>query len=127
MIVADTSALMAVILREARVDDCIAALAVQNVILMSAGTLVETYIVALRRGVQIETAQMLKTLPIDVVTVTPDFARLCADAYARWGKGIHKASLNFGDCFAYALAKERDCALLFIGEDFSQTDIRRVL
>ena len=127
MIVADTSALMAVILREARVDECIAALAVQDVILMSAGTLVETSIVALRRGVEIEMAQLLESLPIDVVSVTPDVARLCATAYSKWGKGIHKASLNFGDCFSYALAKEHDCGLLFVGKDFTQTDVRRVL
>ena len=39
------------------------------------------------------------------------------------GKGQHPAALNFGDCFAYALAKQRDCPLLFIGRDFAQTDI----
>ncbi len=46
-----------------------------------------------------------------------------ADAYRRWGKGFHKASLNFGDCFAYALAEELACPLLYIGKDFPQTDI----
>lgn len=45
-------------------------------------------------------------------------------AYRQWGKGFHPAGLNFGDCFAYALAKERDLPLLFVGNDFARTDIR---
>ncbi len=49
---------------------------------------------------------------------------LAADAYADFGKGKHPASLNMGDCFAYACAKSNDAALLFKGEDFSKTDIR---
>lgn len=49
-----------------------------------------------------------------------------ADAYRQWGKGNHPASLNFGDCFAYALAKELGCPLLFVGNDFARTDVMRV-
>ena len=48
---------------------------------------------------------------------------MVAEANARWGKSMHPAGLNFGDCFAYAAAKEFDCPLLFIGNDFSRTDI----
>ena len=58
--------------------------------------------------------------------VTAVDARLVADAYECWGKGEHPASLNFGDCFAYALAKARDCPLLFVGNDFAQTDVTGV-
>ena len=43
------------------------------------------------------------------------------------GRGFHPAGLNFGDCFAYALAEEQNCPLLFIGNDFSKTDIRSAL
>ena len=50
-----------------------------------------------------------------------------AQAYAQWGKGVHAAGLNFGDCFAYAVAKEHSCPLLFLGDDFSKTDVERVL
>ena len=50
-----------------------------------------------------------------------------AAAYDRWGKGVHPARLNLGDCFAYALAEERGCPLLFVGEDFSRTDIASCL
>ena len=52
---------------------------------------------------------------------------IARDAYRRFGKGRHATGLNFGDCFAYALAKERDLPLLFKGDDFAQTDIRPAL
>jgi ribonuclease VapC len=50
---------------------------------------------------------------------------LAAEADADFGKGRHPAALNMGDCFAYACAKANDAALMFKGEDFSKTDIRR--
>ncbi len=59
----------------------------------------------------------------DVVVLTPARAELAATAYTHWGRNFHTASLNFGDCFAYATAKEFNCPLLFIGNDFAQTDI----
>ena len=52
-------------------------------------------------------------------------ARRVAQANARWGKGVHPAGLNFGDCFAYALARKHECPLLFVGNDFSKTDVAR--
>jgi len=54
--------------------------------------------------------------------VKPNAARRVAAAYERWGKGRHQASLNFGDCFSYEVAKEHSCRLLFLGNDFSKTD-----
>ena len=60
---------------------------------------------------------------IAVETVTPRQAELARQAYRDFGKGRHKAGLNFGDCFAYALAKEMDEPLLFKGIDFARTDI----
>ena len=50
---------------------------------------------------------------------------LAIDAFQNWGKGRTKAGLNFGDCFSYALAMSQSVPLLFIGRDFSQTDIER--
>ena len=47
------------------------------------------------------------------------------DAYDRWGKGLHPAALNICDCFAYALAVNRKCPLLFVGDDFAKTDVIR--
>ena len=64
---------------------------------------------------------------IEIAAVTPARPGASAQAYERWGKGLHPAGLNFGDCFAYALAKEHSCPLLFIGDDFSKTDIESVL
>jgi ribonuclease VapC len=60
---------------------------------------------------------------ITVETVTPQQAQIARQAYRDFGKGRHKAGLNFGDCFAYALAKDLDEPLLFKGSDFKQTDI----
>jgi ribonuclease VapC len=47
--------------------------------------------------------------------------------YSRWGKGVHPAGLNFGDCFAYDVAKQNDCPLLFVGDDFAKTDLLRAI
>jgi len=57
------------------------------------------------------------------VPFTANQAMLAREAHRRYGKGRHKAGLNLGDCFAYALAKERGQALLFKGDDFAATDI----
>ena len=61
-------------------------------------------------------------------SVTPDLARKAVEAAARFGKIVgHKADLNFGDCFAYAHAQARGDALLFLGDDFTHTDVQSVL
>jgi ribonuclease VapC len=60
---------------------------------------------------------------ISIEAVTPRQAEIARQAYRDFGKGHHKAGLNFGDCFAYALAKEMDEPLLFKGLDFKQTDV----
>ena len=57
------------------------------------------------------------------MTVDAERARLAVQAYRRYGKGFHPARLNFGDCFAYELAKSRGCPLLYVGEDFARTDV----
>jgi len=68
---------------------------------------------------------LLRDLEIGVEPVTLNQARLAREAYRDFGKGRHRAGLNFGDCFAYALAKEKSETLLFKGEDFRHTDIER--
>jgi ribonuclease VapC len=60
---------------------------------------------------------------IAVESVTPEQARIAREAYRDFGKGRHRAGLNLGDCFAYALAKEKGETLLFKGDDFCHTDI----
>lgn len=127
MIVVDTSALMAVLLNEAKADDCTACLETQDHLLISTGTVAEALIVAGRRNVGEEMHRLLAELGFEQVGVSPAAAREVADAYALWGKRRHPAALNFGDCFAYALARSRDCPLLYVGQDFSRTDVRRAL
>lgn len=127
MIVVDTSALMAIVLDEPEADACIAALASESKILISAGTVAEALIVARRRNVGEEMTGLIDGLGLEVVTITGAAAARIANAYERWGKGLSPAALNLGDCFAYEVAKEHDCRLLFIGEDFSKTDIGSVL
>jgi ribonuclease VapC len=127
VIAVDTSALMAIVLGEPTADACIAALAGEDAIVMSAGTAAEALIVARQRNVADEIARLIDGLGIDVVAVTAAAARRVAQAYARWGKGADRGGLNFGDCFAYAVAKEHGCRLLYVGDDFSPTDIDGVL
>ena len=127
MIAVDTSALMAIILDEPQAASCIAALEAEEEILVSAGTVAEALIVSSRRNVGGEMTTLIDGLGFDVVTITPAAARRIAEAYGRWGRGVHPAGLNLGDCFAYEVAKEHGCRLLYIGEDFSKTDIESVL
>jgi len=127
LIVVDTSALMAVVLGEPKAEACIVALEKEPALAISAGTVAEALIVAEHRNVRPELESLLDGLGFEVVPVSTAMARRVADAYARWGKGMHRAALNFGDCFAYALAKERGCRLLYVGADFAHTDVERVV
>lgn len=127
MIAVDSSALMSIVLNERDADACSAALEADGDLLISAGTVAEALIVAARRNVGDEMARLIDGLGFEIVSVTSASARRIAQAYERWGKGIHAAALNFGDCFAYDLAKERGCRLLYVGEDFSKTDVESVL
>ena len=127
MMAVDTSALMAVVLNEPEADACIAALEAEGDLLISAATVAEACIAAARRNVGEEMARLIDGLGFEIVSVTPASARRIAQAYGQWGKGVHAAALNFGDCFAYDVAREHSCRLLFVGDDFSQTDIESVL
>ena len=69
---------------------------------------------------------LLRDVGMKIESVTPGQAEIARAAYRDFGKGRHKARLNFGDCFAYALAKEMDEPLLFKGKDFAYTDVERV-
>jgi len=125
VIVVDTSALMAILLGEAEADRCADVLEAEDKILISAGTMAEALIVALRRNRGDEMKKLIAGLGIETIGVTAATVQNVVQAYETWGKGAHSASLNFGDCFAYALAKERGCRLLYVGEDFARTDLER--
>ena len=127
MIAVDASALMAILLDEGEAAACADALAGNDRIAISAATVAEALVVAERRDLGSEMATLIDGLALDVETVTLAVARRVAQIYARWGKGIDPAGLNFGDCFAYDVAKTRDCSLLYVGRDFARTDIAGVL
>jgi ribonuclease VapC len=93
---------------------------------IAAPTLLETAIVAEGRtlpGMAAKLDALMVAIRPEIVPFTAEHASLARDAWRRYGKGRHKAGLNLGDCFSYALAKERGQALLFKGDDFAATDI----
>ena len=118
---------MAIALGEAAADACIRLLETEPKIIISAGTVAEALIVAVRCNVGEEVARIIDGLGFEILPVTPASARRIAVAYARWGRGAHPAALNFGDCFSYEVAKENSCPLLFVGDDFAKTDLESAL
>jgi ribonuclease VapC len=127
VIAVDTSALMAILLDEPRAEDCMAVIEAADKLLISAGTMAEALIVAGRRNLGEDMAELIDGLDFEIVPLTAASARRIAAAYGSWGKGIHPAALNFGDCFAYEMAVDRNCRLLYVGNDFSRTDVRPAL
>lgn len=122
----DTSALLAVLYQEADADWYINAIAEASICRMSAANFLEAAINIDAYG-DAEASRQLDTFVrragIEIVAVTGHQAQIARQAYRDFGKGRHKAALNFGDCFAYALAREVDESLLFKGNDFTHTDI----
>ncbi len=118
---------MAIVFGEPEGRACMSVLDGESQVVISAGTLAEAMIVAARRKAGPRMAELIEGLGLSVITVTAASARRMADAYDRWGKGVHPAGLNLGDCFAYEVAKEHGCPLLFIGKDFSRTDLESAL
>jgi len=127
LIAVDTSALIAIVLREPMEAACKAALVADPDIIVSAGTLAEALIVANGRKIANELIEFVDQLELEVVAVSQATARQVALAHARWGRGFHPAGLNFGDCFAYVAAMEHGCPLLYVGNDFSKTDVPSAL
>jgi len=128
--IVDSSALLAAILAEADEPRVAAAMIDAPVLRMSAANWVEAAIVVHSQrypSVQIRFDDLLDALPLEIEPVTLEDAHRSRTAYGDFGKGRHPARLNYGDCFAYALAKRRGEPLLFKGNDFSQTDIEPAL
>jgi ribonuclease VapC len=125
-VVIDTSALVAILLGEPQRERLIELLAGADDPLISAATLVEASIVMLAKtgdsGVS-DLDELLAAAGVRCVAVDVAQAQLARDAYRRFGKGQSLGDLNYGDCFSYALAATTDKPLLFIGDDFAQTDI----
>jgi ribonuclease VapC len=126
----DTSAVLAVVLGELDFEIFVDAIAGSPVCRISAASFVEASIVAESRlgdqGLR-QCDSFFRTSRISIEPVTEEQALLARQAYSDYGKGRHPAGLNFGDCFAYALAKSTGEPLLFKGDGFRQTDIQPAL
>ncbi len=124
--IVDTSAIIAVLFNE---DDALVyaeAIALANSCRISAATFVETAMVVEAQtrnngGRQLDA--FIRRASIGIESVTEEQAYMARQAFLDFGKGRHRAGLNYGDCFSYALAKATGEPLLFKGKDFAQTDL----
>lgn len=125
MIAVDSSALVAVIFGEPELTRFSAIIAREPAVISAASVTETAMVVEGRQGADAlqELRLTLQRGGIDVVPVDAEAAWTAHAAWQRFGKGRHPAGLNFGDCFAYALAKNLSVPLLYKGDDFSQTDI----
>ena len=125
--IVDSSALMAIVLKEPDGDAFLQALSRTRNRKISAATWVEVHMVvdSLNQNPAAKSRfeDLMERLKLEVVPVDADMAWAARRANQDYGKGCHPARLNFGDCFSYALAKQTGEPLLFKGNDFSQTDI----
>jgi ribonuclease VapC len=125
--IVDTSALLAVFFEEPEAEDFARAIARAEVSKISAANLLEAGIVADNQtdpwtGRQLDA--LVANFHLRIEPVTEEQVRIARQAYVDFGRGTHPAKLNFGDCFAYALAKATGEPLLFKGDDFRHTDIK---
>jgi ribonuclease VapC len=128
--VIDTSALVAMLNDEPEAERIETAVEADPVRLMSTASYVETAIVIETRFGEPGGRELdlwLHRAAVDLVSVDSDQADAARVAYRTYGKGRHRAGLNYGDCFSYALAKVSGQPLLFKGDGFARTDIRAVL
>lgn len=114
---------MAVLPDEPEAAACAEALATSGRIVISASTVAEAMMVAERRGIGAEMTGLINGLQPEIAAVSLTVARRVAGACARWGKGVHPAGPNFGDCFACEVAGTGGCPLLRVGADFARADI----
>ncbi|HSO41974.1 MAG TPA: type II toxin-antitoxin system VapC family toxin [Rhodospirillales bacterium] len=124
--VIDTSAILAMLFDEPEADEFERLVEADPVVLVSAVSRVEAaFVVEGRKGDagRIRLNRFFELVRAEVVPVGTDQAEVACEAFRRYGKGRHPANLNFGDVFAYALAKTTGEPLLFKGDDFRLTDL----
>lgn len=122
----DTSGLLAILLAEPEAPIFAQAIEDNRIVRLSVASYLETAAYVDRKGGAVSRALLdtfLEEFSIRLEPVTVEQARLAREAYRAFGKGMHPASLNFGDCFTYALAKSTREPVLFKGNGFSQTDL----
>ena len=126
MTVLDTSALVAVLTHEPEASALLDRITAEDDLLVSAGTLLEALVVLQARhgeeGVR-DLRLLLHAAGVRVVPFDTDQVELGHAGFVRYGKGRHPAALNLGDLYAYALAKAHGAPLLFVGDDFTRTDV----
>ncbi len=126
--IVDSSAIIAILKKEPEALEFVALLQSARSARLSAATYLESAIVvdSVRNAVASAGLDALvQRMNITIEPVTPAQARIAREAYRDFGKGSgHAARLNFGDCLAYALAKDKSEPLLFKGTDFAQTDVK---
>jgi len=123
----DTSAVVAIVMKEPGSEELLLRLAEGNSAIGTA-TLAETAIVLsarLRRDARPLLARFLSEASSAIVPFGESHYGAAVDAWLRYGKGRHAAALNFGDCLSYAVARLANEPLLFVGGDFARTDIAR--
>lgn len=124
--VVDTSAAVAILVAEPGSDALIAGIEDAVARFMSAASRVELGIVIEARlgpaGADV-VSRFLRDAEIEIVDVDADLAERALGAWRRYGKGRHRAALNFGDCFVYALAERTGLPVLCTGSDFATTDV----
>lgn len=128
--IVDSSAVLAILFRELDYQRFDQAVAESESCRISTVTFVEVSIVVEARGKDRglrEWDAFFREAAMSMESVTEEQAFIARQAYSDYGKGRHPANLNFGDCFAYALAKAMDEPLLFKGDDFAKTDVRVAL
>ena len=129
-VVIDSSAILAILRGEPEKDFFLDAILAAWPRLMSAVNLQELgMVVAGHAGDErawVPLNELLMRLEIEIVAHDAVLARAAQEVFLRYGKGRHPARLNFADCAAYALARNNDAPLLFKGQDFVKTDVRRV-
>lgn len=125
--VVDTSALVTILRQEAGADRFLELINDAERCRISAATLLETAIVVDNRmgqGAGRELDLLVRRVSMAIEEVTEAQVMIARQAYLSFGRGNHPAALNFGDCFAYALSKDKGEPLLFKGDGFRKTDIR---
>jgi len=135
MIVVDSSAIIAIMFDEAEAPACMTALQKDGSRLISAVNYVETGTVMAgrikggdRREAIADLDAFLTDFRIDIASVDDRLARAAMTARVEYGQGFGtRGGLNFGDCFAYALAKQHSAPLLYVGNDFALTDVQSAL
>lgn len=128
MIAVDTSSLVAVVLGEPDAERHLERLRLGPALLSSVSLVEAGIVVEARQGADAaRDLELLVDATVDVVAVDVEHALAAVAAWRRFGRGRHPAALNFGDCFAYAVARLAGCPLLYTGDDFAQTDVRAAL